>query len=117
MTDPFTREPRSAGERLTQHLQRRNGRTTAADASEQYQTAVLRGMLTVVEMALRDEDLNPAVTRRVLDKVIYGCAPRDYDADERATLTKVARDAYERAPMRVEVTPERFDQLRGGQRG
>lgn len=118
MTDPFAPPPgpRPYADRLTEHLQRRHGTTTPRDGSEQYQVAVLREFLRVAELAMRDEDLEVDITRRVLDRITYGCVPHGYDTDQRAQLTTALRDAHERAPLRVEVAREQFDQLGDGSR-
>jgi hypothetical protein len=76
MRDPFDHEPRP-GELLDRHLNRVGARQAVhQDPASALQLNMLRMLLDVLHSACDDEDLDPRVTRRILDKVIYGGVPQ-----------------------------------------
>lgn len=81
---------------LNEYLERTGGRSR--DAYGSYQENVLRGLLSVLEAVLADEQVPPAIARRILRGVIYGGRPRRSDEDVRQEMTKMLTDMAERLP-------------------
>lgn len=74
--DLFGREP-TPSDLLHRHLDRVGARKAVhQDPAAALQLNVLRMLLDVVHSACDDEHLDPQVTRRILDKVIYGGVPQ-----------------------------------------
>jgi hypothetical protein len=74
----------NARQLLERHLVRTGGDAAIIrDPTSQFQVALLRDFLRVLNSALDDELVDPAVTRRVLERVIYGSVPQPALVDQR----------------------------------
>lgn len=85
---------------LDRHLQRVGAtQTVRSDATAHYQANMLRYFLAIIESALDDEGVDRQVAERVLSKVMYGCTPQPYDAEQRKALAAELLAAKEAAPL------------------
>jgi hypothetical protein len=73
-----------------------NGDGRPKDAAYNYQLAVLREILSVVEDVLNEEHVPDEVAERIIRTVIYGGRPHRADADQRIELTAELADALSR---------------------
>lgn len=72
----FGREP-TTDDLLDRHLHRTGAdRAAHQDPAAHLQVAILRDFLRVLHSALDDEHIDPEVSRRVLERVVYGAAPQ-----------------------------------------
>jgi hypothetical protein len=73
----------SVSERIDRHLRRTGGRAYYDDALTNLTINLTRDVLTLVEAALDDEGVDPALTRAVIDRAIYGAVPLPEQVAER----------------------------------
>lgn len=101
--------PPRARDLLNRHLHR-IGTPRPEDGMAQLQIALLRHHLDLTHSALDDEGIDPEVTRRVLERIIYGAAPNPAETQERVRLYgefgKLLRDA----PPRIYLDGKRIDE-------
>jgi hypothetical protein len=84
---------RRVDELIRRHL-RRSG-TEHADLTDpltHLTTGVLRDILRLVDAALDDEQIDPAIARRILERIIYGAVPLPSHVEERKRLERLAID-------------------------
>ncbi len=95
---------------LDRHLNRVGAREAVhRDPAAMLQLNVLRMLLDVVHSACDDEHLDPEVTRRILDKVIYGGVPQrpavEQLLQERARFTEYMAGDTRPTVVRVSRPP------------
>ena len=75
----------NSGSRINDYM-RRAGITQEqrhTDPQLHYTDRMLRSILTIVEIALQDEDVDPQVIDRVIRTVIFGAVPTEADVQAR----------------------------------
>jgi hypothetical protein len=110
----FGRQP-SADQLLNRHLNRIGAqRAVDGDAASHLQVSMLRHFLRVMHSALDDEHIDPDVTRRVIERVIYGGSPQPTEVELRLKTQQAFRDyaAGDTRPTRINVDPESLRTLR-----
>lgn len=101
---------------IRNHL-RRSGAEYAefTDPLTNVTTNLLRDLLRLVDAALEDEDIDPAVSRRVLERVIYGAVPLPSHVQERKDLEKRMIDLAVMMPPKLNrVDPSDLPPSPGG---
>lgn len=84
---------------LSRYMQRTGADKAAhTDPAAALQLNLLRFMISVAESAMADEGVPSGVARRVVEKLIYGCAPQPHEAQYRQTLVQVKLDEKKEAP-------------------
>lgn len=110
----FGREP-TTDDLLNRHLGRTGARQTAnEDAAAHLQVAILRDFLRVLHSALDDEHIDPEVSRRVIERVIYGGVPQPAEVKQRLATRKAFVDymAGDTRPTRINVDAETLQTMR-----
>lgn len=81
--DRFGRSP-TTDDLLDRYLNRTGARRSAQqDPAATLQVALLRDFLRVLHAALDDEHIDPTISRRVVERVIYGGTPSPAEVEQR----------------------------------
>lgn len=88
------------GDQLTRHLRRVGISPHVVDAAANLQISILRDLINIAHSALDDEEIPPEVTRRVLDRIIYGGSPLLADIEIRGQMIKTVTEMADRSVRR-----------------
>jgi hypothetical protein len=76
-----------SGRMMDEHIDRMGLRQAQlTDPATNATVTLVKGILRTVEMALRDEDVDPAVIERVKRLIVYGSTPNRHDITEKLEL-------------------------------
>lgn len=96
----FGREP-TTDDLLDRHLGRTGTRrATDLDPASYFQVHLLRHFLRVLHSALDDEHVDPEVSRRVIERVIYGGVPQPAAVEQMLRDRKAHMEALSLQPLR-----------------
>ena len=85
--EDYVAGPMTAKRLLERHMHRVGAnKPVMTDVQAKYQYTLLEYMLSLVDTALQDEHVDPAVSRRILERLIYGAMPHPHEAEERQRI-------------------------------
>ena len=71
------------------------------------QFRLFRTWITHADMAMEDEGVDPAVARRVINRMLFGC-PSGADSQERMMREKQMIELIQNTPMPMSISPDRW---------
>lgn len=101
------RGPARPSEMLDRHA-RRVGVKPEQDVAAQFQMSLLRNFIDLLHSALDDEHMDPDVTRRIIERVIYGGMPNSAEVEYRVGLTERMADALARGSTTPILDPTKL---------